>query len=106
MLIDFYLGDLYMKQNGDNRLRILESSRRSYRLYLTLCDAYELLSAPEKKLFEATVDPSPSPFFASTVDAAARREAKIAKYKQEKEMKTKIEVCTNCAGTDGESLLI
>lgn len=98
LLIDFYLGELIQRQNGPQSIRkqILDKSRWSYRRFLTLCDAYDLLSASDKKLFEQTVDSTSGaaadPFFAAQANAGIRREAKIAKYRQEKELKMKIEV--------------
>lgn len=73
---------------------MLDKSRWSYRRFLTLCDAYDLLSASDKKLFEQTVDASSGaePFFAAQANAGVRREEKIAKYRLEKELKMKIEV--------------
>lgn len=72
----------------------MDKSRWSYRRFLTLCDAYDLLSAKDKKLFEQTVDASSGaePFFATQANAGVRREEKIAKYRLEKELKSKIEV--------------
>lgn len=86
MLVDFYLAELSLKENAQNRETVLKRSRTLYNRFLSLCDTYDLLSTTDKSAFEkGAVSSSPA-------DPATRRNEKIAKYKAEKELKAKIEV--------------
>ena len=61
-----------------------------------MLDSYGILSPDDKKLYEQYLD-NPDLFTAvSTTDPAARRAAKIARYKHEKELKQKLEVGGSC----------
>ena len=55
--------------------------------FINLLDAYDAIPVTEKKLFEKGAT--------SVSDPGKRRELKIAQYKKEKELKTKIEVLFN-----------
>lgn len=91
--MDSYRADVLMKQHGAGRLKTLEVARSSYRSFLSLCESYGLLGDFERKAFLRSADPSPNAFNFHS-DAAARRDSKIARYKQEKELKAKLEVST------------
>lgn len=55
-------------------------------------DEYDLLSPGDKKLHEQYLE-NPSAFaLASMNDAAARRQVKVARFREEKELKQKLEV--------------
>ena len=71
---------------------ILVRARQEYDRYLDLLDAYGVLSASDKKLYEEFQGKPDSFSTASTVDPAARRHAKITRFKYEKELKQKLEV--------------
>lgn len=65
---------------------------RGYEKYLGRLDDYGFLSARDKKLFEQYTE-SPLNFsLASKNDAANRREVKVARFREEKELKQKLEV--------------
>lgn len=67
-----------------------------YERYLARVDEYGLLPASSKQLYEQYCD-NPSSFFLAPVsDAAARRNVKIARYQQEKELKQRLEVRPPC----------
>jgi immunoglobulin-binding protein 1 len=92
LLIDFDLAELLMRQNRKERKIALLSAQDAYKRYLNRLDDYELLSKNNKKLFERYLE-NPTNF--STVaskDPATRRDTKIARFKEEKELKTKLEV--------------
>ena len=55
-----------------------------------------MLSSGDRKLYE-TYNENPSSFSLAPVnDAAARREVKIARFREEKELKQKLEVGQSC----------
>ncbi|KAM7204516.1 TAP42-like protein [Rhypophila sp. PSN 637] len=97
LLISYYLAELTQKlPSGPNnspseRKTILASARESYERYLHIIDSYELLSPPYKKLLE-TYHGSPTTFSTvSSTDPAARRNTKMANFKAEKELRTKLD---------------
>ncbi|KAJ6261277.1 Dihydroxyacetone kinase [Drechslerella dactyloides] len=92
MLADAYRGELLLKQHDQSgRLAALHAARTAYRSFLSLCDAYDLLGAYEKKAYKASSSLSATAFDDLHANAGARREAKIARYQQEKELKAKLE---------------
>ncbi|KZF23113.1 type 2A phosphatase-associated protein 42 [Xylona heveae TC161] len=91
LLIDFYLAELLLRQNAPSRKSVLLQARQAYERYIDLLDSYEILSKEDSKLHERYSD-NPDRFStASTTDAAARRETKIARFKEEKALKGKLE---------------
>ena len=73
-------------------MKDLRRTRAHYERYLEKLDNYDLLSSDDKKLFERYLE-SPNSFTLTlTNDAAARREAKISRFREEKELKQKLEV--------------
>lgn len=93
MLADSIRGELLLKQHDRaTRLTTLHSARDAFRSFLSLCDNYALLGSYEKKAYQLSDSLSPSAFFDIHTDAAARRNSKIERYKQEKELKAKLEV--------------
>lgn len=77
-----------------DRKNVLARAREAYERYLNLLDQYEILTSSEKKLYQDYLE-SPTTFATiSTTDPNARRGAKIANFKQEKELKKKLEVNT------------
>ena len=51
-----------------------------------------MLNAKDRRLYESYLDDRDDFSLISTTDAAARRDTKIARYKQENELKLKLEV--------------
>jgi hypothetical protein len=94
LLTNFHLAELTQKlpsSSPQDRKRILSAARDAYERYLHLLDSYGLLSPKYKKLLEQYTD-SPTTFSTtSTSDPAARRDAKIANFRAEKELRSKLE---------------
>ncbi|EGS21398.1 uncharacterized protein CTHT_0032550 [Thermochaetoides thermophila DSM 1495] len=95
LLTNFYLAELTQKlpsSGASERKHLVSAARDAYERFLHLLDSYGLLSQQYKKLLEQYHD-SPTTF--STIPAASdpvsRRNAKIANYRQEKELKAKLE---------------
>jgi hypothetical protein len=92
LLINYRLAELVQRVAQKDRLSLLAKAREAYERYLLQLDQYEILSSDEKKLYQRYTE-SPTTFTTiSTTDPAARRGAKIANFKREKELKQKLEV--------------
>jgi immunoglobulin-binding protein 1 len=93
LLINYRLADLILRLSSKDRKSTLQKAREAYERYLSLLDHYEVLSTVDKKLYNDYTE-SPTKFSTiSTTDPNARRAAKIANFKLEKELKKKLEVC-------------
>ncbi|KAM7206852.1 TAP42-like protein [Naviculisporaceae sp. PSN 640] len=97
LLINFYLAELIQKlplssPTPSDRQTILTSARESYERYLHIIDSYELLLPPYKKLLESYHE-SPTTFstVSSSSDPGARRNAKMANFKAEKDLRSRLE---------------
>jgi immunoglobulin-binding protein 1 len=90
----YYLAELTTRLAGDQsaRKQNLEKARWWYRSFLSRLDSYDILSKSDEKLFEQFKDNPDTFSTASTTDAAARRAAKIARFREEKALKQKLEV--------------
>ncbi|KAL0262669.1 Type 2A phosphatase-associated protein 42 [Diplodia seriata] len=94
MVINYHLAELLQRAVGTDRKSTLLSARESYEKFMKLLDSYDVLSKPDAKLYEKYQE-SPNSFStASTTDAAARRDTKISRFRAEKELKAKLEVCS------------
>lgn len=92
MTLEYYLAELTQRAPGSDREAVLKNTLDLYEKFLTRLDEYELLSKEEKKLLEQYMA-NPSSFtLAPMNDAAARRETKVRRFREEKELKQKLEV--------------
>ena len=92
LTVNYILAELLQRSYSADRENVLRRAVESYEKYLETLEEYELLSAGDKKLYERYMD-NPSAFsLASTNDAAARRSIKVARFREEKELKQKLEV--------------
>ncbi|KAF2083174.1 type 2A phosphatase-associated protein 42 [Saccharata proteae CBS 121410] len=91
MPIDFHIAELVQRVSGGDRKAYLLQARESYDKFLKLLDTYDILSKSDAKLLEQYKDAPNSFSTASTSDASARRDTKIARFRAEKEMKSKLE---------------
>jgi immunoglobulin-binding protein 1 len=95
MSISFHVAELVQKirisavaERKENLLR----ARSYYERFVKLLDAYDVLGKSDAKFWEAYLEDKDHFSTASTRDAAARREAKISRFREEKELKRKLEV--------------
>ena len=92
ILINYRLAELILRVSSTDRKAILHKGREAYERYLSLLENYEILSTAEKKLYQSYTE-NPTTFSTiSTTDPNARRRTKIANFKQEKDLKQKLEV--------------
>ena len=93
LLIDYYLAELELKGTLLDRKTTLNKAQQAYERYLTLLDTYSILSTPDKKLFNRFLDNKNEFSLSPSSDPSKRRETKIARFKQEKQLQLKFEVC-------------
>lgn len=96
LLVNYHLAELIQKapaSTPQDRKRILAGARDAYDRYLHLLDSYSLLTdAHAKLLFRYAEDPATfSTVSGSAADATARRNAKIANFRAEKELRQRLD---------------
>ncbi|KAI1300584.1 TAP42-like family protein [Xylaria venustula] len=98
LLVFYHTAELLQKVSTSSpleRTRVLNSTRDAYEKFLHLLDSYSILAPRDNKLL-AEYNEDPSNFSTiSTRDPNARRNAKIANFKAEKELKQKLEYMRN-----------
>ncbi|KAK6008017.1 hypothetical protein QM012_004831 [Aureobasidium pullulans] len=91
LLAQYRLADLIQRLSSQDRKSLLHRAQDSYEKFLRQLDLYDILSSSDLKLLEEYHE-NPSTFStASTSDPAARRERKILRFKQEKDLKQKLQ---------------
>ena len=91
-LIDFYLGELILKNNVPDRTKTLRRAQDAFDRYLQLLDSYRVLSKINFSLFERYSDDKDVFALMESSDPVVRRGLKIKRYKEEKELKARLEV--------------
>ncbi|RPB29395.1 TAP42-like protein [Terfezia boudieri ATCC MYA-4762] len=92
MLIDFYLGELMMKEQGLDRKSVLLRAQTAYKSFLRLVDSYDLLNKTDRDMFETLAQATTAAGLNHLpTDPGERRQAKIARFRQEKELKAKLQ---------------
>lgn len=91
LLTDYYLGEMIIKDSGSSRKGVLQRAREAYERYLGLLDNYGMLSKNDKKLYERYLENRDEFTLHSPTDPTSRRDTKIARLKQEKELELKLE---------------
>jgi immunoglobulin-binding protein 1 len=94
LLVGYYLAELVQKistTTPHDRRVIIERAREYYEQFLGQLDNYSILTEPYAKLYSNYTDDTTSFSTISTTDAATRRNAKIANFKAEKQLKVKLE---------------
>lgn len=93
MTLEYHLAELLQQVATPDREAVLKRALEEYEKYLMHLDEYLLLSGGDKKLFEQYMANPTSFTLAPANDATARREIKVTRYREEKELKQKLEVC-------------
>lgn len=90
--VDYLLAELLLRSYDSNRQKLLQEASDLLEGFLRRLDTYELLSKQNKQLLDQYQD-NPKTFqLASVADAAERRRIKVARFQEEKGLKTKLEV--------------
>ena len=83
-----------MRRTAPNRLPNLRHSQASYDKFLKLLDSYELLDKTASALLERFREKPDGFSIVSSSDPAARRESKIKRFREEKELKQRLDYWT------------
>lgn len=90
--VDYLLADILLRTYGSDRRKLLHQAAALLENFLTRLDSYELLSKQSKELFEHYQDNRETFQLASATDTAERRRIKVARFQEEKGLRTKLEV--------------
>ncbi|KAL5341580.1 TAP42-like protein [Aspergillus crustosus] len=91
LTVEYHIAELLQRSYSSDREAILQRALQQYEKYVARLDDYYLLSEKDKKLYERYVA-NPTTFsLTQTNDAATRRDVKIARFKEEKELKQRLE---------------
>ncbi|CAI7604929.1 hypothetical protein N7533_003136 [Penicillium manginii] len=91
MTLEYHLAELTQRAATSDREAVLRQALEQYEKFLTRLDEYELLSGGDKRLFVQYMA-NPTTFtLAPTSDAATRRDIKVRRFREEKELKQKLE---------------
>lgn len=94
LLVNYRIAELLQKVSTTSpveRRDALQTTRDAYERFLFQLDAYTILSPKDAKLFETYIEDPEAFSTLPTNDAGARRDAKIANFKQEQELKKRLE---------------
>lgn len=92
LTVEYHIAELLQRSYNSDRESTLRRALGEYEKYLARSEDYELLNTNDKKLYERYVA-NPSSFsLTQTNDPATRREVKISRFKEEKELKERLEV--------------
>ncbi|TKX27680.1 hypothetical protein C1H76_0106 [Elsinoe australis] len=90
-LLRYNLADLTLKRIGGDRKAILKHAQASICAFLKQLDSYDMLSKSDALLLERLLE-SPDTFsIVSSSDPSAKRETKIRRFKEEKELKQRLD---------------
>ncbi|KAI9797135.1 MAG: hypothetical protein M1833_005650 [Piccolia ochrophora] len=90
-LIEYHLADLLLRNNVRDRAEVLRGDRACYERFLNRAQSYGLLSSGDRKLYERYTQAPDSFSTAAATDPASRRDAKIARFRDEKSLNQKLE---------------
>ncbi|KAL5330412.1 hypothetical protein ACEPPN_003939 [Leptodophora sp. 'Broadleaf-Isolate-01'] len=91
LLINYRLADLILRISSKDRKSTLQRAREAYEKYLSLLDHYEILDTAQKKLYSDYTEYPKTFSTINNADPSLRRGAKIANFKLEKELKSKLD---------------
>lgn len=96
--IDYYLAELILNDyvSLSDRPWVLRRTQEAYERFLALLDTYSMLSKSERKLYERYLDDRDEFSLLSSSDPSSRRDTKVARFKQELQLKSRLEVRTCC----------
>jgi immunoglobulin-binding protein 1 len=90
--VQYHLGDIFSSRADGDRKVLSRQAQTAYDRFLNGLDSYDMLSPDDKKLYDTFTSDKDNFTLLSQADASKRRETKIARFKQEAELKRKLEV--------------
>ncbi|KAF7158436.1 hypothetical protein CNMCM5623_003439 [Aspergillus felis] len=95
LTVDYLLADILQRTYTSDREATIRRALELYEKYLSRLDDYGLLNDNEKKLHERYISDPSSFSLTPTNDAATRREVKLSRFREEKELKQRLEYLSN-----------
>ncbi|KAE8149314.1 TAP42-like protein [Aspergillus avenaceus] len=95
LTVEYHLAELLQRSYTSDREASLRRALEQYEKYLGRLDDYDLLNDKDKKLYERYTSNPTSFSLTPTNDAASRREVKITRFREEKELKQRLEYLSN-----------
>lgn len=92
LTVDYQLAELLLRSYASDRARSLQQVLELLEHYLTRLDAYGILSVENKKLYEKFIENRTSFSLSSSTNLEERRRVKVARFQEEKSLKSKLEV--------------
>ncbi|KAF4555625.1 TAP42-like protein [Elsinoe fawcettii] len=90
-LLRYYLADLTLKRTGGNRKAHLKEAQSLSLAFLKQLDSYDILNKTDADLLERALEMPDTFSIVSSSDSTTRREIKIRRFKEEKELKQRLE---------------
>ncbi|KAL3464232.1 TAP42-like protein [Aspergillus heterothallicus] len=94
LTVDYLIAELLQRSYNADRESTLQRVLRQFETYLARLDDYALLNSKDKKLYERYVANPTSFSLTQTNDAATRRDVKVTRFREEKELKQRLEYLT------------
>ena len=91
LLLHYRIADLNLKINSSDRKATLTSAQEAFSAFLNTLDLYDILSPGDARLYEQYREAPITFSTASTSDPTARRDTKIRRFKEEKQLKQALE---------------
>ncbi|KAL2840997.1 TAP42-like protein [Aspergillus pseudoustus] len=91
LTVEYLIAELLQRSYSADREATLQQVLQQFEAYLARLDDYALLNPKDKKLYERYAANPPSFSLTQTNDAATRRDVKITRFKEEKELKQRLE---------------
>lgn len=92
LLVDYQLADLLQRSYSEEREAQLRQTQIAYEKFLETLNDYEVLSTGDKKLYERYLENRGAFAVVASTDPTTKRNEKVNRFKQEKELKQKLEV--------------
>ncbi|KAL4887488.1 TAP42-like protein [Aspergillus karnatakaensis] len=90
LTVEYHIAELLQRSYSSDREATLQRALQQYEKYLARLDDYFLLSGKDKKLYERYVANPTSFSLTQTNDAATRRDVKVTRFREEKELKQRL----------------
>ena len=93
LAVDCLLAEMLLKSYHGDRQQTLRQASGLCDSFLTRLEQYSILSGGDKKLYEQFQENPTSFTLAASTNAEERRRVKVARFQEEKALKTRLEVC-------------
>ena len=85
---------MILRATASDRQLILKQAQQAHERYIERLDTYRMLIKSNSKLYERYIENRDGFSLVESNDASTRRDAKIQRFREEKELKAKLDVRT------------